>query len=111
MRLRFALAAVALWMVTLSAHATTLTFEDVTGSLSTYQGFTWNNAIVIVASDFSKMQGIPQSVVSGSHVVVNPDFGTNSFSSSTLFHWTAGTSHPSTVPEFHLPCPLMQTEF
>lgn len=81
--------------ITTSAHATLLTFENVGGGSYTalgnsYEGFSWSNANAILASAFSGFQGIPQGLISGTHVVINGTFGQSSFSSANLFSFNSG---------------------
>ncbi|CAH0293860.1 hypothetical protein SRABI118_04161 [Massilia sp. Bi118] len=71
------------------AQATVLDFENV-ANINNYQGFSFNNAGAIVASDYPSYQGVAQGLVSGTHVGFNPTFGTTSFSSATSFAFNSG---------------------
>jgi hypothetical protein len=71
------------------AQATVLDFENVS-QLNNYQGFSFTNGGVIEARIFTAYQGIPQGLVSGTHVGYNPSYGVTSFSSATQFAFNSG---------------------
>lgn len=71
--------------ISCTVGATTLNFEN-----GLDPNFTFANLRVITASDYSSYQGIPQGLVSGTHVVINNNFGSDSISSSALFSLNSG---------------------